>query len=235
MDQRNYRLTPSANADGVHEAQPKYMEEPHKQAQDDTREKASGGCTLEDYYAIPDERRVELIDGVIYDMASPNSIHQLVSSFIFNMIFRHISENRGKCIPAIAPLDVQLDCDERTMVQPDIMIICDRKKIIRRCVYGAPDFIAEILSPSTGRRDVTLKLHKYMRAGVREYWMIDPESQQVLVCESDSKDLLPAAYNFDAKLPIKVLDGKCVIDFAQVRDYVQFLYDQADEAQEKTP
>ena len=81
-------------------------------------------------------------------------------------------------MPMIAPMDVQLDCDEKTMVEPDVLIVCDRDKIVNRCVYGAPDFIIEILSNSTKKKDSVIKLNKYLNAGVREYWMIDPTKKE---------------------------------------------------------
>ena len=73
-----------------------------------------------------------------------------------------------------APVDVQLDCDEKTMVQPDVLVVCDREKIVPTHVYGAPDLIMEILSPATRKIDMNIKHSKYAAAGVREYWLIDP-------------------------------------------------------------
>ena len=81
----------------------------------------------------------------------------------------------------IAPVDVQLDCDDKTMVEPDVIILCDRSKDINRCIYGAPDFVAEVLSKSTRRKDIGVKTYKYANAGVREYWMIDPKDMKVIV------------------------------------------------------
>ena len=84
--------------------------------------KAQGEYTLADYYALPDDRRVELIDGVIYDMSSPESIHQILITSIWKDLFNYISDRKGNCLPMIAPLDVQLDRDDRTMVQPDVLV-----------------------------------------------------------------------------------------------------------------
>ena len=107
--------------------------------------KSQGDYTLDDYYLIPDDMRVELIDGVIYDMTAPTSAHQLIAGFIYSKLLGHVLEKKGECLPMISPLDVQLDCDNKTMVQPDVIIVCDRDKIINRCVYGAPDFVIEVL------------------------------------------------------------------------------------------
>ena len=134
-----------------------------------------GEYTIEDYYALPDDQRVELIDGVFYDMASPVPLHQLIAGEVYRQIANYILERGGSCMAYISPLDVQLDCDNRTMVQPDVMLLCEKEKTQEKRVYGAPDFILEVISPSTRRKDCFLKLQKYMNAGVREYWILDPE------------------------------------------------------------
>ena len=183
-----------------------------------------GEYTLTDYYQIPDERRVELIDGVIYDMSAPGCDHQLIAGLIHARLLAHVSSRKGTCLPMISPVDVQLDCDEKTMVQPDVVVVCDRSKVIRRCIYGAPDLVIEILSPSTRRKDVTIKLNKYIAAGVREYWIIDPDQCRVLVYDF-SAAIYPVIYGFDAKIPVAIWDGDCVIDFQEVYDYIHFLYE----------
>ena len=85
------------------------------------------------------------------------------------------------CIPLTAPVDVQLDRDEKTMLQPDVLILCDKRKLIRRCIYGAPDFVLEVLSPSTRSKDQIVKLKKYMEADCREYWIVDIENRRIVV------------------------------------------------------
>lgn len=107
------------------------------------------GFTLEDYYALPDERRAELLDGVLYDMAAPSTIHQFVIIRLALAFESYISDKKGKCIVLPSPVDVQIDCDDRTMLQPDLLILCDRSKLIRRCIMGAPDLVVEIMSPSS--------------------------------------------------------------------------------------
>ena len=186
--------------------------------------KRQGEYTLADYYQIPDERRVELIDGVIYNMSTPSCDHQLIAGLIYARLLAHVSSRKGTCLPMISPVDVQLDCDEKTMVQPDVVVVCDRSKVIRRCIYGAPDLVIEILSPSTRRKDVTIKLHKYLAAGVREYWIIDPDQCRVLVYDFSS-EIYPVIYGFDAKIPVAIWDGDCVIDFQEVYAYIHFLYE----------
>lgn len=177
-----------------------------------------GGYTLKDYYALPDERRVELIDGVFYDMSSPSSIHQIISARLFICISNYIFSNNGSCVPLFAPMDVQLDCDDRTMLQPDIMVVCDHDKIHERCIYGAPDLVIEILSRSTKRKDMYLKLTKYKEAGVREYWMVDPKRKQIIVYDFEHEDLV-SLYGFEDSVPVGIFSGDCRVDFAEISSY----------------
>lgn len=186
--------------------------------------KKQGEYTLEDYYTYPDDVRIELIDGVIYEMSAPTSAHQLIAGFIYSRMLTHVLEKGGECLPMIAPVDVQLDRDDRTMVQPDVLIVCDRDKIIDRCVYGAPDFIIEVLSDSTKRKDSFVKLNKYLDAGVREYWMIDPVRKTVVVYDFEH-DEYPILYGFDARVPVRIWDGELEIDFSEVYGHIRFLYE----------
>ena len=190
----------------------------------DGSEKKPGEYTLEDYYALPDEQRVELIDGAFYDMASPSSIHQLISGKIFKCFDDYIEQNRGDCIALYAPLDVQLDCDDKTMVQPDVMIVCDREKLKEHAVYGAPDLVIEVLSKSTRKKDCCKKLEKYVEAGVREYWMVDPDKKKVVVYTMDEEEWV-TIYGFDDIVPVGIFNGKCKVDFAQIEKSVRFLYE----------
>ena len=187
--------------------------------------KKQGEYTLDDYYhVIPDDMRVELIDGVIYNMTAPTSAHQIIGGFIYSRLLQHVLNKGGAWVAMFSPLDVQLDCDEKTMVQPDVVIVCDRDKIINRCIYGAPDFIIEVLSKSTKKKDSVIKLNKYLNAGVREYWMIDPMKQKVIVYDFEHDDY-PETFGFAAKIPVGIWDGECVIDFAEVYEHVRFLYE----------
>ena len=105
--------------------------------------KKQGEFTIEDCDTLPDEYWVELIDGVIYDMTAPTTIHQGIGDEIREFFSTYIKKNKGKCITLTSPVGVQLDCDDKTMVQPDVLIICDRDKIRRRVIYGAPDLVVE--------------------------------------------------------------------------------------------
>lgn len=184
--------------------------------------KRQGEYTVADYYALPDDRRVELIDGVIYDMSSPSFVHQHIAGRIFYQFTSYIDQKKGNCISMLSPIDVRLDCDDKTMVQPDFIIICDKNhdKIRRWGIMGAPDFILEILSPSTRKKDIGLKLMKYMEAGVREYWIIDPDKQKLLVYDIEH-DELPVVYGLHGKVPVRIYDGDLEIDLDLIGETIQ--------------
>lgn len=184
-----------------------------------------GEYTLEDYYALPEDQRVELIDGNFFVMEAPTLLHQMLGGEIYHVLHEHIKRKKGLCIAAYAPLDVQLDCDNRTMVQPDVLVVCDRKKIVRRgVIFGAPDLVVEILSPSTRRKDMYLKLKKYEGAGVREYWLVDPDRKRVVAYDLENREC-PVAYSFEDAVPVRIFGGECVVDFREIYEYLEFLYE----------
>lgn len=188
--------------------------------------KKQGMYTVKDYYELSKDERLELIDGVLYNMSSPSSIHQVLTGKIFNKLENYIMEKKGKCIPIISPMDVQLDCDEKTILQPDVMIVCDRDKIKKGVVYGAPDFVVEVLSSSTKRRDKNLKLNKYTCAGVREYWIVDPKKKNIVVYADDGEedyDIL--IYTFENEVPVHIFNKECKINFKEIYDYIAFMYE----------
>ena len=180
----------------------------------------NGSYTVDDYRALPDEQRVELIDGYFYDMASPTFGHQSIGGEVHRQIANFIMERGGSCLPFIAPVDVQLDCDERTMVQPDVGIICDRDKVKKWGIYGAPDFLLEVISPSTKKKDYTKKLFKYMNAGVREYWILDPAQKKLLVYFFES-EVYPVIYGLDQSVPVGIYNGELTIDFSNIAQWIE--------------
>jgi Uma2 family endonuclease len=141
--------------------------------------------TYADYYRWPEDERWELIDGEAYAMAAPGRAHQTVVGELFRQIANYLI---GKpCRPFIAPFDVRLpnreeaDDEVTTVVQPDISVICDPDKLDDRGCRGAPDWVIEVLSPSTAARDQIEKLAVYERAGVREVWLVHPTDHVVIV------------------------------------------------------
>jgi len=177
--------------------------------------KVQGEYTIDDYRALPEERRVELIDGCIYDLAAPTTFHQLIAGEAYRQISNFILERGGKCIPFVSPIDVQLDCDNRTMVQPDVVILCDEDKFKDFGIFGAPDFVLEVTSKSTKTRDYGKKLAKYMEAGVREYWIVNPYQKNVLVYYFSS-DIYPVIYGMDVDIPVGIYDGGLKINLSKL-------------------
>lgn len=100
------------------------------------------------------------------------------------------------------------------MVQPDILILCDKPKI-KDHIIGAPDFIIEILSPGTKKNDMTIKLDKYRRAGIREYWMVDPEKECIVSYFFEESEN-PVIYGSEAEVPVKICDGDLKLDFGEI-------------------
>ena len=183
-----------------------------------------GEYTIEDYYALPEDQRVELIDGYFYDMTAPSLNHQEIAGEIYRQISNFIIDHNGDCRPFISPIDVQLDCDNKTMVQPDVAILCDKNKNIFKCVYGAPDFVLEVISKSTRKKDYTKKMYKYMNAGVREYWILDPYKRSLVIFEFE-KEECPVICGLDKPMPIGIYGGDLMIDFTRINQMID-MYDE---------
>ena len=177
-----------------------------------------GQYTIDDYYALPDERQVELIDGVFYDMGAPTKVHQMVILEMAVQLYSCVAAHPG-CQLFVAPLDVRLDNDNYTMVQPDVLIICEDDGDKRR-VNGAPDFVAEVVSPTNRAYDQFLKLNKYRGAGVREYWLVDPAKKKVIVYRLEDDDL-PESYSFSDKVPLGISEGRCAVDFSVIDETIR--------------
>lgn len=161
--------------------------------------------TIKDIYALPEGQRAELIDGQIYDMAPPNMIHQRIVTKLSALINNYIQQKHGSCEVFVAPFAVFLNKDSRTYVEPDISVICDRDKIDDRGCNGAPDWIIEITSPSDPQRDYGIKLFKYRTAGVREYWIVNPQKKTVMVYDLE-KEHRSNQYDFNDNVPVCIYD-----------------------------
>lgn len=196
--------------------------------------KKQGEYTLEDYLALPEDERWELIDGHLIRMETPTTEHQIISGMLHVAFFNCIKEHAAACKVLAAPTDVQLDMDDRTIVEPDLIILCDMKKLRRKRIIGAPDLLVEILSPSTHSKDMVLKNRKYQRAGVREYWMVEPKARQVIVniFENDRGEFRSRIYDFDEEVPVWISEGRCRIDLAPIGRELDEIY--GDEDAEKT-
>ena len=169
--------------------------------------------TYADYLTWPDDARYELIDGEAFLMApAPLIEHQEVAGEVFRQLANQLD---GKaCRPYIAPVDVRLprkdeaDAAIDTVVQPDVLVVCDPSKIDRRGVRGAPDWLLEVLSPSTAAHDQIAKRRTYERAGVREYWLVHPGDRTLTVYVLDNGQYgRPEIYELKDATPVGVLPG----------------------------
>ena len=182
-----------------------------------------GDYTTDDLDKIPDDIRVELIDGVIYDLASPTSIHQTILGAVFVIMSNYSIENGRHCMPYIAPLDVKFDHSKKTKVQPDLLVVCekdDEEDPDNDTEVQSPDFIMEVLSPSSKKVDMLIKLNKYFRVGVREYWIVDPKEEAVIVYDFEN-DVLNKRYSFDEEVPVAISGGDLKIDFKLVKESLE--------------
>ncbi|MCD8326890.1 MAG: Uma2 family endonuclease [Lachnospiraceae bacterium] len=170
--------------------------------------------TLEQYETLPEDRRVEVFDGVIYDMASPSQDHQTISTELTTALNNYIRSQKGSCRVFHAPFDVKLSDSPLTIVQPDIMIICDKSKLDGKRCNGAPDFIIEIVSPGNASDDYIRKLYYYKNAGVREYWIVDPRRRRVVVNYFE-EEALNIPYTFDSTIKVHIYED-LFIDFSQI-------------------
>ena len=161
--------------------------------------------TINDIYALPDEERAELIDGQIYYMAPLSRKHQRILGEIYATIREYIKSNNGRCEANIAPFAVFLNKDDTNYVEPDISVICDKSKLTDEGCFGAPDWIIEIVSPSSRTMDYYKKLFKYRTAGVREYWIVDHERNLVIVYDFQNDNV--ANYAFADSIPTGIYPG----------------------------
>lgn len=170
--------------------------------------------TIDYIYALPDGQRAELIDGTIYDMTPPSRFHQDISGELFRTISNYVHDKKGSCKVYHAPFAVFLSADDKTYVEPDICVICDTDKLNDRGCNGAPDFIIEIVSPSSQRMDYFVKLFKYRTAGVREYWIVNPMKKTVQVYSFEGKED-SCQYSFDDEINVAIYEDLtiCLADF----------------------
>ena len=187
------------------------------------KEKKQGEYTVDDYYALPDDMKAELIDGVIYDLSAPKTYHQFISGEIRAQLGQCIRSHGKKCM-VFESVAVQLDCDEKTLLIPDVVLVCDMDKVNERCIYGAPDFVCEILSPSTRKRDMSLKLQKYLEAGVSVYWMVDIKRKVIITYDLEDEEFAPVIYGFSDQPALKLHEGECRFDFGYAVEVLETVY-----------
>ncbi|MCI9228653.1 MAG: Uma2 family endonuclease [Dorea sp.] len=172
--------------------------------------------TLEQYEALPDEKRMEVFDGIVYDMASPSQIHQSISMQLSTVINNYILRKKGPCSIFSAPFDVKLSDSPLIIVQPDIMVVCDKNKLDEKRCNGAPDFIIEIVSPANPSDDYIRKLYYYKNYEVREYWIVDPR-RKVITVNYFENNIVSVQYPFDSVIKVNIFDD-LLINFSDIAD-----------------
>ena len=160
--------------------------------------------TIEDIYTLPEGERAELVDGRIYYMAPPSRKHQRIIGELFTVINNYIKAKGGSCEADIAPFAVFLTRNDKNYVEPDISVICEKNKLTDKGCNGAPDWIIEVVSPGSRRMDYYTKLFKYRTAGVREYWIVDPDKNRIMVYNFESEDA--AEYSFSDCVKVGIYD-----------------------------
>lgn len=172
--------------------------------------------TLKQYETLPEDKRAEVFDGVICDMASPSQEHQTISIELSTILHTYIKKKQSSCRVFHAPFDVKLSDQPLTIVQPDLMIICDKEKLDGKRCNGAPDFVIEIVSPGNPADDYIRKLYYYKNAGIREYWIVDPRRKIVTVNYFEG-NMLNIQYSFDSVIKVNIYDD-LLIHFSDIAD-----------------
>lgn len=178
--------------------------------------------TFADCLTWDGEEQIEIINGEAFVMAVPTRIHQKIIMELSRQLANYLEGKKCEVYPA--PFGVRLfekdgdrPEDVDTVVEPDISVVCDRNKLDKYGCKGAPDLIIEVLSPSTQRYDQLVKLNLYQRAGVREYWIVDPENRTVRVMVQDGDNIFKIyeVYQHKDIAKVNVLDG-CFIELSKV-------------------
>ncbi|GHU03250.1 hypothetical protein FACS1894147_06830 [Spirochaetia bacterium] len=170
-----------------------------------------GIFTYRDYkeWELKPRERYELIDGIPYAMSAPNTAHQLTLMMLSNEIYNFL---KGKpCKAIVSPFDVRLfyeeDESDDTVVQPDLVVICDPEKLGEEGCRGAPELAVEILSPSNTAIEMERKLNLYQDAGVEEYWVVDPKSKNIRVYSLKDNKYSMKRYHTEDTIQSGVLPG----------------------------
>jgi Uma2 family endonuclease len=164
--------------------------------------------TYADYASWETEDRYELIDGRAYIISAPSQAHQSIVGELHGQFWNYL---KGKpCKVLLSPFDVclfGLGDDDYTVVQPDLIIVCEKSKLDGKRCNGAPDLAIEVLSPSSRTHDRLRKFNKYLEAGVREYWIVDPDDKYLTAHVLNGEQYTTKMYDDSSNAPVFILDG----------------------------
>lgn len=183
----------------------KTSQEEKKQKEGFTMMKGGKGYTIADIEALPEGERAELIDGELFWMDVPTWTHQEILVDMLLKIKLYIQNKKGKCRVLPAPFAVYIKKDNRNYVEPDISVICDDTKKSEKGCQGAPDWIIEIVSPTSKKMDYERKVALYREAGAREYWIVDAETETVTIYDFEH-DSAPARYTFSERIKVGIFE-----------------------------
>jgi Uma2 family endonuclease len=181
-----------------------------------------GKYSYADYLTWPEGERWEIIDGIAYLQASPSPIHQEILVGLLAQFYHYLSGNPCKIYPAPFCVKLMKDGEKKNedikkVVEPDITVVCDKSKLDEKGCNGAPDLIVEILSPSSIKMDRFMKFNSYEKAGVREYWLVEPEGKlvSVFVLQNDLRYGRPEIYTEEDKIKVSIFSD-LIIDLKPV-------------------
>ena len=160
--------------------------------------------TITDIEALPEGERAELINGEMFMMASPTMTHQRISMHLSISFVDYIRSKGGDCEVFAAPFSLFPDESGRNYLEPNLAVLCHPDIMDNKGIHGAPDLVIEIVSPSSRFMDYLRKLNVYDRIGVREYWIVDPESQRVTVYGLEQQTV--SQYDFSDDIPVGIIE-----------------------------
>ena len=175
--------------------------------------KRQGDYTVRDIMELPEGVHAELIDGVIYDMASPSTEHQRVAGNLYFQFRKYIESRKGNCEVFIAGIGVVMEDNDKYFFEPDMTVSCNPDNIGNH-IITAPDLVLEITSPSNASRDYSLKASAYRKMGVREYWLIDLQREYLIIHDYISN--IEEIHRFDETVGVKIYDGDLKIDLREM-------------------
>ena len=177
--------------------------------------------TASQLHKMGESQELQLIDGSVIISQMAGASHQRMVKKLGRAISDFIDDNNGQCEVFDLGVNVYLNEDEYTLVIPDIVVICNPGQIDEKGIQGAPDWVIEVVSPSSRQIDYHKKLYKYMDAGVREYWIVDMDRQMVSVC-INGEPMQVTIYAFEDTIPVFIYDGKLSVDMQTASSHISF-------------